>query len=82
MSLNAELLVKTGRFLNNELSFAELVEWVQNHEEHWATLPRDFVARNLAGTIMLTAYEVDDGVRSPESLKELLSEASLEPAHG
>ena len=79
MSLNAELLVRTGRFLDDELSFAELVEWIQDREPHWATLPPDSVARILTGTIMLAAYEVDDGARGSESVKELVSEATLLP---
>ena len=82
MSLNADLLVRAGRFLNGESTLAELVDWVQDRETHWATLPTDSVARILADTIMLAAYEVDDDVRSPESVKELLSEAALQPAHG
>ena len=82
MSVNSELLVRMGRFLDDELSFAELVEWVQDREAHWAALPGDSVARFLAGEIMLAAYEVQDGARSTESVKELLSEASLQPTHG
>ena len=80
MSLNADLLVRTGRFLNGEASLADLADWIQDHEEHWATLPADSVARILSGTIMLAAYEVDDGVRDVESVKELVSEAALQPA--
>ena len=82
MSLNAELLVRTGRFLDHELSFAELVDWVQDHEEHWLRLPQDSLARYHAATIMLASYEVDDGVRDVESVKDLLGEATLQPAHG
>lgn len=80
MSLNADLLVKTGRFLSDDTSFSELVEWVSDHEQHWATLPFDSVARILSGTIMLASYEVDGGVRDPESVKELVAEAALQPA--
>jgi hypothetical protein len=79
-SVNAEFLVRMGRFLDNELSFAELVDWVQDREEHWAAQPVDSVARILAGTLMLASYEVDDGARDVESVKELLSEATLQPA--
>jgi hypothetical protein len=71
-----------GRFLDDEVSFAELVDWVQDREEHWAAQPTDSVARILAGTLMLAAYEIDDGVRDVGSVKELLSEASLQPAKG
>jgi hypothetical protein len=79
-SVNAEFLVRIGRFLDNELSFAELVDWVQDREEHWAEQPVDSVARILAGTLMLASYEVDDGARDVESVKDLLSEATLQPA--
>ena len=82
MSPNAEFLVRIGRFLDDEVSFAELVDWVQDREEHWAAQPTDSVARILAGTLMLAAYEIDDGVRDVGSVKELLSEASLQPAKG
>jgi hypothetical protein len=80
VSVNADLLVRTGQFLNGEATLADLVDWVQDHEMHWARLPADSVARILADTIMLAAYEVDDGSRSPESVKELLGEATLQPA--
>ena len=82
MSLNTDLLVRTGRFLEGKTSFGELANWIQDWEPHWARLPRDSLARNLADTIMLAAYEVDDGARNVESVKELLSEACLQPAQG
>ena len=82
MSLNVELLVRTGRFLDDELSFAELADWVQDQEEHWLSLPLDSLARYVAATILLASYEVEDGVREVPSLKDLLSEATLQPAHG
>jgi hypothetical protein len=79
-STNAQLLVNTGQFLDAELSFAELVNWVQDREEYWESLPPNSIVRVLADTIMLAAYEVQAGHRSPEELKELVSLASLQPA--
>lgn len=80
MSLNADLLVRTGRFLNGESTLGELADWISDYEPHWAKLPADSVARILADTIMLAVYEVDDGVRDPESVKDLVAEAALQPA--
>ena len=80
MSDSGQLLVLTGRFLDNALSFAELAEWVQDREEYWASLPNDAVANVLASTIMLACYEVDAGARSIESVRDVVSEASLQPA--
>jgi hypothetical protein len=82
MSVNVELLVRTGQFLDDHSAFAELVEWIQDREEYWAGLPADSMARVLADTIMLAAYEVDDGIRDVASVKDLLSDAMLQPAHG
>jgi hypothetical protein len=82
MSLNADLLVRVGRFLDGKSTLVELAEWIQDDEEHWATLPADSVARLLADTTMLATYEVDDGARNPDSVKNLLSEASLQPVSG
>ena len=79
MSDSAQLLVKTGRFLDGALSFAELVMWVQDREEYWASLPGQSLARALAATIMLGAYEVDAGHRTEDSFRELVAEATLEP---
>jgi hypothetical protein len=72
--------VLTGKYLNGDLSLAELATWIQDREEYWVTLPRDSIARVLTGTIMLATYEVDAGDRDPDSVKELISEATLEPA--
>jgi hypothetical protein len=76
-SKNAQLFVKTGRFLDAELGFPELVDWVQDKEEYWASLPSSSLVRVLADTIMLTAYEVQAGHRDPEELTELVSAAML-----
>ena len=82
MSLNTDLLIRTGRFLDGKCSLSELADWIQDREPHWAALPRHSLARNLADTIMLAAYEVDDGVRDIASVKHLLSEATLQqPIH-
>jgi len=80
MSDSAQLLVLTGKFLDGTLSLAELGEWIQDREEYWFTLPRDSIARVLTGTIMLAVYEVDAGDRSVDSVKDIISEATLEPA--
>jgi hypothetical protein len=80
MSDSTQLLVKTGRFLDGELSLAALVEWVQDREEYWAALSYDSVARALADTIMLAAYELDAGARSEASIKQLVGEATLQPS--
>jgi hypothetical protein len=78
-SMNAQLFVNTGRFLDAELGFPELVDWVQDREEYWASLPANSIIRVLADTIMLAAYEVEAGHRSPEDLKELVTVATLQP---
>jgi len=80
MSANAQLLVKTGRFLDSELSFHDLVEWVQDREQFWAGLPANSIARVLADTIMLAAYEFSEGVRDEPGVKELVSQLTLEPS--
>lgn len=80
MSLNAELLVRIGRYLEADSDLPDLAGWVQDREEYWAKLPPGSIARVLADTIMLAAYEVDEGVRSEESVHELLGQASLQPA--
>jgi hypothetical protein len=80
MSDSGQLLVLAGKYLNGELSLAELATWIQDREEYWVTLPRDSIARVLTGTIMLATYEVDAGDRDPDSVKELISEAMLDPA--
>ena len=80
MSDSAQLLVKTGRFLDGELSLADLVEWVQDREEFWAALAADTIARALADTIMLAAYELSEGARSEASVMQVVSEATLLPS--
>lgn len=80
MSDSAQLLVRTGRFIDGGLSFAELAEWVQDREEYWATLPAQTIARALADTIMLASYERTDGHRSDDSVRQLVSEATLQPS--
>jgi hypothetical protein len=80
MSLDAQIFIRTGGFLYDRLSLAQLAEWVQDHEEYWASLPRDHEARQLAGTIMLATYEVQAGDRNEASAKELIRKATLESA--
>ena len=80
MSDSTQLLVKTGRFLDGELSFVDLAGWVQDREEYWAALPAQTIARALASTIMLAAYELTAGVRDEESVKQLVSDATLQPS--
>ena len=80
MSDSGQLLVLTGRFLDGGLSLSELGEWIQDREEYWFSLPQDSIARALADTIMLAVYGVDAGDRSVDSVKEVISEATLEPA--
>jgi hypothetical protein len=80
MSDSGQLLVLTGRFLDNALSFADLVEWIQDREEYWASLPNEAVANVLASTIMLAAYEIEAGHRDEGSVRDLVSEATLQPA--
>ena len=80
MSLGSQLFVRTGGFLYGRLSLAQLVEWVQDGEEHWASLPDNDEARQLADAIMLAAYEVQGGVRDEVSAKETIRRAALEPA--
>lgn len=79
MSDSGQLLILIGRFLEDSLSFAELTEWIQDREEYWASLPSDAVVKVLADTVMLACYEVDAGHRDVESVKDLVSEASLQP---
>jgi hypothetical protein len=80
MSANSQLLVNTGRFLDDQLSFGELAAWVQDREEVWATLPTNSVVRILADSIMLAAYELADGVRDEATVKQLVSELTMERA--
>jgi hypothetical protein len=80
MSDSAQLLVKTGRFLDGELDFAALVEWVQDREEYWAALPSQTIARALVDTIMLAAYELNAGDRDEDSVRQLVSDATLQPS--
>ena len=80
MSLSSQLFVRTGGYLYDRLSLAQLVEWVQDSEEHWAALPADNESRQLADTIMLAAYEVQAGARDEASAQELIRRAALEPA--
>jgi hypothetical protein len=53
---------------------------VQDREQLWARLPRESVARAIADTIMLAAYELDAGDRTTESVREAISQASLQAA--
>jgi hypothetical protein len=80
MSQSSQLFIRTGGFLYDRLSLAELAEWVQDREEYWAALPAGEEANHLAGTIMLAVYEVQDGSHDEASAKELIRRATMEPA--
>lgn len=80
MSSNAQLFVLAGRFIDGQITFDSLVEWIGEREEHWAALPTHSLARVLADTIMLAAYEVEAGVRDEDGAREIIVEASLESA--
>ncbi|MPZ48986.1 MAG: hypothetical protein GEU75_06700 [Dehalococcoidia bacterium] len=80
MSLSSQLFIRTGGYLYDRLSLDELVEWIQDAEEHWASLSEKDESRRLADTIMLAAYEVQAGARDAASAKDLIRRAALEPA--
>lgn len=77
MSLESQLFEKTRQYLSLQLSFDDLARWVQIHEIDWTVDPQD-KASELAGTIMLAAYEVWEGNRPaetrPDSARALITE--------
>jgi len=77
MSLESQLFERTKQYLSSQANFNELARWVQLHEEDWSIEPND-KAGQLAGMIMLMAYEVWDGSRpedsDPESARAVITE--------
>jgi len=77
MSLESQLFERTKQYLSSQASFNELAHWVQLHEVDWSPEPND-KAGQLAGMIMLMAYEVWDGSRpedgDPESARAVITE--------
>ena len=75
MSLESQLFDLTTQYLESKIEFDDLACWVQEHEEEWALPPGDR-ASDLAGIIMLMAYEVWDGNRladgDPESARAVI----------
>ena len=69
ISLESQLFERTKQYLSLQVSFNELARWVQLHEGEWSIEPDDG-AGQLAGTIMLAAYEVWDAARPEESGSE------------
>jgi hypothetical protein len=80
MSPSSQLFIRTGGFLYDRISLSELALWVQDREEYWAALPDNDESKQLADTIMLAAYEVQDGGRDEASARDLIRAASQEPA--
>jgi hypothetical protein len=77
MTDNAHLFVLTGRVIDGQINFDSLVAWIGAREEHWAALPPHSLARVLADTIMLAAYEVEADVRDEDGAREVIAEARL-----
>jgi hypothetical protein len=74
MSLEEELIDLTKRYLASEKPLDDLYMWVQNRQEALAELPDESVATGLAGSIMLAAVEMFDGVRDEASARASVAE--------
>ena len=78
-SLSNQLLLRVGGYLYGGLALTDLALWIQDHEEYWATLPKESDLRKLVGSTMLSWYEVTAGDRDEDSAKELVRRKAFEP---
>jgi len=80
MSIESQLFSLTRKYCASKIGFDELTSWVQDREEHWASLPAGDPAKTLADTIMLAAYEVWAGERDEASARKLIADSATAPA--
>jgi hypothetical protein len=74
MSLEQQLIAKVKRYIASQISFEELVVWSDDHEDELVTLGPQAVGAQLASAISLAAWELREGFRPPESVRELVIE--------
>jgi hypothetical protein len=81
MSVSNQLFLLTGAYIYGRLRLLNLAMWVEDREQHWAALPLNDEARQLADTIMLAFYEVDAGNRGEVSALDVIRNVAQGPAH-
>ena len=79
MSLESQLFERTKQYLSRQVAFNDLAGWVETHEEDWAVDLQNR-ASQLAGMIMLMAYEVWEGKRPEDDAREPIREVATAAA--
>ncbi len=74
MSLENQLVAQVSRYIASQISFAELVAWSAVHEDELVAPGPKSVGGQLASAISLAAWELREGFRPPESVRELVLE--------
>jgi hypothetical protein len=69
----SELTALIQRYLDRQVSFEELVHWVDHHELSWAEFDFGSVAEGLSGLVMSLYWEMQDGAYDEQARRDTLS---------
>jgi hypothetical protein len=77
MSLENELVAQVKRYIASQITFTELVRWENQHETELLDLGPASIGGRLASSISMTAWELQEGHQTAESVRQVVKDELL-----